>query len=75
MGTVRDLWDWTPLTDAQKAHLDALAPDRRLGRAAAIEYLDRKRPETVCIKPPIQVPIAIILILIALLGLAAGFMR
>lgn len=70
---LRNLWPWPPLTPEQYAHLRAQAPDRALGRAAAIEYLDRRTEETVYINPPILMPIGIILILVALVGLTAGW--
>lgn len=73
---LRNLWPWPPLTEEQNAGLRALAPDRALGRAAAVEYLDRQEldePEVIEVCPPIIMPIAIILILIALVGLTAGW--
>lgn len=76
MGTVKDLWDWKPLSIEQKLHLETLAPDHRIGRAAAIEYLDRHRePEPVVFTSLnyVIVPVAVCLILVALIGLTAGW--
>ena len=73
---LRNLWPWPPLTPEQYAHLRGLAPDRAIGRAAAVEYLDKhKEPEPIKVNffDNVFIPLALTMICVALFGLTASW--
>lgn len=78
---LKSVWPWEPVSRLVRwcmdkpifvtPSLDKHITDYSLQRAAAIEYLDKRKPKpkVVDITPPIMLPIAIILFLLGLLGL------
>jgi len=76
MGEVRDLWTWKPVTCEMLEYLKNMEPDHRIGRSAAIEYLDRCCPEPMPIRIPAAVPVAaIILMALGALGIISMVVR
>ncbi len=87
MGTLRPMFHWPMVSKLrgilgdvflwETPALDALAPDYALQRAAAIEYLDRKRPAeptVITYKTSVLLPLSLIIIIVIVLAVMAKAM-